>query len=93
MINGKKPTNVDCNCRNSSIFPLNGHCQQNDVIYKCIAFISVNPDKVYLRTAEGTLKNNIITIISFSDTEVMLMKLLFLSTYEKLKINTMRCPP
>ena len=56
MINGKKPRNVKCSCRNKSVCPLDGNCQQNDVIYKCIASTSVNPDKVYLGTAEREFK-------------------------------------
>ena len=56
LINGKKPTNVKCSCRNKSVCPLDDNCQQNDVIYKCIASTSVNPDKVYLATAEGEFK-------------------------------------
>ena len=47
MINREKPKNVDCNCRNKSVFPLDGNCQPNDVIYKCIASTSVNLDKEY----------------------------------------------
>ena len=56
VINGKKPTNVKCNCRNKSVCPLDGTCQQNDVICKCITFTSFNPDKVYVGTAEGEFK-------------------------------------
>ena len=56
MINGKKPTNVKCNSRNTSVCPLDGNCQQNDVIYKCIASTSVNPDRAYIETAEGEFK-------------------------------------
>ena len=48
--------NVKCNCRNESVCSLDGNCQQNDLIYKCIASTSVNPDKVYLGTAEGEFK-------------------------------------
>ena len=55
-INGKKPTNLKCNYRNKGACPLDGNCQQNDVIYKCIASTSVNPDKVYLGMAEGEFK-------------------------------------
>ena len=36
VINGKKPTNVKCNCRNKSVCPLDGSYQQNDVIYKLL---------------------------------------------------------
>ena len=31
-------------------------CQSQDIIYKCTVSTSVNPDKVYLRTAEGDFK-------------------------------------
>ena len=56
MINGKKPTNLKGNYRNKGACPLDGNCQQNNVIYKCIASTSVNPDKVYLGMAEGEFK-------------------------------------
>ena len=45
-----------CNCRTKSTCPLNGQCQSQDIIYKCTVSTSVNPDKVYLRTAEGDFK-------------------------------------
>ena len=35
---------------------LNGQCQSQDIIYKCTVSTSVNPDKVYLGTAEGDFK-------------------------------------
>ena len=55
-MNGKKPKNLKCNCRNKIACTLDCNCQQNDVIYKCIASTSVNPDKVYLGTAKGEFK-------------------------------------
>ena len=36
--------------------PLNAPCQSLDIIYKCTVSKSVNPDKVYLGTAEGGFK-------------------------------------
>ena len=39
-----------------STCPLNGQCQTQDIIYKCTVSTSVNPDKVYLGTAEGDFK-------------------------------------
>ena len=48
--------NQQCYCRNKSVCPLDGGCQQNDVIYKYISSTSVKPDKVYLGTAEGEFK-------------------------------------
>ena len=83
----KKTSTVKCNCRNKSVCLLDGNCQQNNVIYQCIASASLNPDKVYLETEE----REFITIISRSETAVMLMKLLFLSAYGKSNINTMTC--
>ena len=56
MANGKKPTNAKCNRRTKSVCPLDGNCQQNDVIYKCIVSTSVNPERVYFGTAEEQFK-------------------------------------
>ena len=56
MANGKKPTNAKCNRRTKSVCPLDGNCQQNDVIYKCIVSTSVNPETVYFGTAEEQFK-------------------------------------
>ena len=94
MANGKKPTNAKCNCRTKSVCPLDGNCQQNDVIYKCIVSTSVNPERVYLGTAEEQFKkqhynhNNSLRHYSY-----VLMKLLFLNTYGKSNINTTRYLP
>ena len=44
-----------CNCRAKYECPLDGKCRAKDV-YKCIASTSINPDKVYLGTAEGEFK-------------------------------------
>ena len=45
-----------CKCRNKHNCPLNGQCQVQDIIYKCVASTSRNPDKTYLGTAEGDFK-------------------------------------
>ena len=45
-----------CNCRTKSTCPVNGHCQSQDIIYKCTVSTPVNPDKVYLGTTEGDFK-------------------------------------
>ena len=48
VINGVISTDPKCNCRNKSDCPLDGNCQKKEVIYKCIASTTFNPDKVYL---------------------------------------------
>ena len=45
-----------CNCRNKDGRLLNGQCLAQDIIYKCIPSISINPDKTYPGTAEGDFK-------------------------------------
>ena len=45
-----------CNCRNKGDFPLDGLCQTNDIIYKCVVSTKNMPEKVYLGTAEGDFK-------------------------------------
>ena len=47
-----------CSCRTKSTCPLNSQCQTQDIICKCIVSTSVNPDKVYLGTAEGDFKKS-----------------------------------
>ena len=37
---------------------IDDNCQTNDIIYKCIASTTVNPNKAYLRTAKGNLYYN-----------------------------------
>ena len=44
------------NCKNRKDCPLDGNCQTSDIIYKYIASTTVNPDKIYLGTAEGNFK-------------------------------------
>ena len=51
------PNTKPCNCRTKSKCLLSGQCQSQDIIYKCtVSSTSVNPDKVYLGTAEGDFK-------------------------------------
>ena len=45
-----------CNLRNKDECPLNGQCLAQDIVYKCIASTSINPEKTYLQTAEGDFK-------------------------------------
>ena len=93
VINGKKPTNVNSNCRNKSVYPLDGNCQQNDVIYKCITSTSVNPDKKYLGTVGEFKKqycshNKSLRHHCYAN-ETTLSKYV----WDKYKINTMRYLP
>ena len=45
-----------CNCRKKDECHLNGQCLAQDILYKCKASTSMNPDKTYLGTAEGDFK-------------------------------------
>ena len=45
-----------CSCRNKEDCPLDGLCQTNDIIYKCVVSTKSTPEKVYLGTAEGDFK-------------------------------------
>ena len=56
VINREKPADMKRNCRNKNVYPLDGYCQQNDVICQCIASTSVIPEKLYWGTAEGEFK-------------------------------------
>ena len=47
-----------CNCRNKEDCPLDGLCQTNDIIYKCVVSIKIMPEKMYLGTAEGDFKKS-----------------------------------
>ena len=44
------------NCKNKNDCPLDGNCQTSDIIFKCIASTTINPEKIYLGTAEGNFK-------------------------------------
>ena len=44
------------NCKKKDECSLNGQCLAQDIVYKCIASTSMNPDKTYLGTAEGDFK-------------------------------------
>ena len=48
-----------CNCRRKDECPLNEQCLAQDIICKCIASTSRNPDKPYLETAESGFKKKI----------------------------------
>ena len=57
LMKNNAPNTKSCNCRTKSKCLLSGQCQSQDIIYKCtVSSTSVNPDKVYLGTAEGDFK-------------------------------------
>ena len=45
-----------CNCRKRDKCPLNGQFLVQDIVKKCIASTSMNPDRTYLGTAERDFK-------------------------------------
>ena len=47
---------LQCNCRAKYECPLDGKCRAKDTVYKSVPSTSINPDKVYLGTAEGKFK-------------------------------------
>ena len=53
LLNSRTGNIKPFNCRKKDECPLNGQCLAQNVIYKCIASTSMNPDKIYLGTAEG----------------------------------------
>ena len=93
FINDKKPTKVKCNCRIKSACPLvvtvNKIVLSKNVLHPPV----LTQIKYTLGWQKENSKSDITTIISRSDTTVMLMKPLSLSTYWESKINTMRCLP
>ena len=56
VINKLVKESKSCNCRVKPECPLNGKCQNTDIIYKCTVLSPDKPNKVYLRTAEGDFK-------------------------------------
>ena len=56
VTNEKITPRDQCNFKNKSDCPLDGNCQTKDIIYKCIASTTVNPDKICLGTAKGNFK-------------------------------------
>ena len=57
LINSNNQIILPCNCRKKEDCPLEGKFRVNDVIYKCIASATGFPNKVYLGTAEESLKS------------------------------------
>ena len=56
LMKNNAPNTKPCSCRTKSKFLLNSQCQTQDRISKDTVSTSVNPDKVYLGTAEGDFK-------------------------------------
>ena len=54
--NSQTITQKECNCRNENACPLDGNCQMESVIYKCIAATTIENDKTYIGLTEGTWK-------------------------------------
>ena len=56
ILNSRTGKIKPCNCRNEDECPLNRQCLSQDIVYKCIALTSLNPDKTYLGPAEVEFK-------------------------------------
>ena len=56
LINTSIKNTLPCNCRKKHDCPLDGKCRAENVVYKCIASVHGNPNKVYLGTAEGDFR-------------------------------------
>ena len=61
LTNEKITPRKQCNYKNRNNGPFDGNCQTSDIIYKCIASTTNNPDKIYPGTAEGNFKESITT--------------------------------
>ena len=56
LLNNRTGNIKQCNCKKKDECSLNGQCLAQDIVYKCIASTSMNPDKTYLGTAESDFK-------------------------------------
>ena len=56
VTNEKITPRDQCNCKNRNDYPLDDNGQTSDIIYKCIASMTINPDKIYLGTAAENFK-------------------------------------
>ena len=56
LLNSRTGNIKPCKCRKKDECPLNGECLTQDIVYKCIASTSINPDKTYLEMVEGDFK-------------------------------------
>ena len=56
LIKNNAPNTKPCNCRTKSTWPLNGQVSNSGRNLQITVLTSVNPDKVYLGTAEGDFR-------------------------------------
>ena len=56
IINQNPVIQQECNCRNQSTCPLDGNCQIESVVYKCITSTPNENNKTYIGLTEGTWK-------------------------------------
>ena len=61
-------------CRKKEDSPLEGKCRTENIIYKCMAWTSCHPDKVYLGTAERDFKKRYYNHLSFFKNETQMNK-------------------
>ena len=61
LLNSHTGHTKPCNCGKKDECPLNGQCLAQDIVYKCIASTSINPDKTFLGNAEGDLRKDTTT--------------------------------
>ena len=61
-------------CRKKEDSPLEGKCRTENIIYKCIASTSCQPDKVYLGTAERDFRKTYYNHISVFKNETQMNK-------------------
>ena len=66
LISSNNQLILPCSCRKTEECPLEGKWRANDVVYKCIASATGFPNKFYLGTAQGELKNGFTIIICLS---------------------------
>ena len=90
LIKNHAPNTKPCNCRTKSTCPLNGQCKSQDKIYKCTVSTSVNPEKVYLRTAEADFKKPYYNHPKSFRKSDIIMAQVFPSIYGKSRKNTMK---
>ena len=66
LINASIKNTLPCNCRKKHEYPLDGKCRAENTVYKCAASVDGYPNKVYLGTAEGDLKQCFYKRMSFN---------------------------